>query len=238
MESQTIPPRNEGMYLRLEKASHAGDLEELRQLLQEDGLLLHRPNTLHPADSPLHIAAALGHAHFVKEILARKPECALGFNTQGLTALHLACANGHSLVVRELLQSSIGVEICCVRDRYGLLPIHTAALTGNVPVLEELLGACSDEVVRGLTCLGDSILHLVVKSNCFEAVKFLVERLESCHHELLSLGDAKGNTILHLATARKQLQVQYMFIFNSFLLSSSISFLSSCKLGSIENHEN
>ena len=218
MEAHTILQGDEGMYQRLEKASLAGDVDELHRLLQEDSLLLQQA-PLRPANNPLHIAAALGHAEFVKEILVHKPKFATDFNIRGLTALHLACANGHLLVVKKFLQADIRSEVCTSRDKDGFLPIHTAALAGTVPLLEELLGACSENMVRELTCLGDNILHLAVKSNCFEAVRFLVERLES-DHEFLNLKDAKGNTILHLTTARKQLQVDHS-IFSLFLLDWS-----------------
>lgn len=119
-------------------------LDELHWLFQEDG-------------NPLHVAAALGRANFVKEILTRKLDCDLNFNIQGLSALHLASANGRFSVVRGLLESDVGVEVCCLLDKNGLLPISTAAFRCYVLVLKEILGACSEDVVGGLGCLGDRI---------------------------------------------------------------------------------
>ncbi|CAL9780983.1 unnamed protein product [Musa acuminata subsp. burmannicoides] len=54
---------------RLEEAAYAGDLTLFRRLLQEDRLLLHRQAiaAAHLSDSPLHIAASLGHSDLVRD---------------------------------------------------------------------------------------------------------------------------------------------------------------------------
>ncbi|XP_065029675.1 ankyrin repeat-containing protein BDA1-like [Musa acuminata AAA Group] len=192
---------------RLEEAAYAGDLTLLRRLLQEDRLLLHRQAiaAAHLSDSPLHIAASLGHSDLVREILAVNPELAHGRNSEGLSALHLAAAQGHLSVVNELLQYAAAANLCLATDNDGLIPAHTAALRGRLDVLTVLLDACP-ESARAVTSQGDSILHLTVKSNSFETVQFLLNRTDE-NDELLNSGDAKGNTVLHLAVARKQLQV-------------------------------
>nr|XP_018675943.1 PREDICTED: uncharacterized protein LOC103970877 [Musa acuminata subsp. malaccensis] len=191
---------------RLEEAAYAGDLTLLRRLLQEDRLLLHRQAiaAAHLSDSPLHIAASLGHSDLVREILAVNPELAHGRNSEGLSALHLGAAQGHLSVVNELLQYAAAANLCLATDNDGLMPAHTAALRGRLDVLTVLLDACP-ESARAVTSQGDSILHLTVKSNSFETVQFLLNRTDE-NDELLNSGDAKGNTVLHLAVARKQLQ--------------------------------
>ncbi|XP_064944674.1 ankyrin repeat-containing protein At5g02620-like [Musa acuminata AAA Group] len=191
---------------RLEEAAYAGDLTLLRRLLQEDRLLLHRQAiaAAHLSDSPLHIAASLGHSDLVREILAVNPELAHGRNSEGLSALHLAAAQGHLSVVNELLQYAAAANLCLATDNDGFMPAHTAALQGRLDVLTVLLDACP-ESARAVTSQGDSILHLTVKSNSFETVQFLLNRTDE-NDELLNSGDAKGNTVLHLAVARKQLQ--------------------------------
>ncbi|XP_064989641.1 ankyrin repeat-containing protein BDA1-like [Musa acuminata AAA Group] len=191
---------------RLEEAAYAGDLTLLRRLLQEDRLLLHRQAiaAAHLSDSPLHIAASLGHSDLVREILTVNPELAHGHNREGLSALHLAAAQGHLSVVNELLQYAAAANLCLATDNDGFMPAHTAALQGRLDVLTVLLDA-SPESARAVTSQGDSILHLTVKSNSFETVQFLLNRAGE-NDELLNSGDAKGNTVLHLAVARKQLQ--------------------------------
>ncbi|URD84677.1 Ankyrin repeat [Musa troglodytarum] len=191
---------------RLEEAAYTGDTTSLRRLLQEDRLLLHRQAiaAAHLSDSPLHIAASLGHSDLVREILTVNPELAHGRNREGLSALHLAAAQGHLSVVNELLQYAAAAKICLATDNDGFMPAHTAALRGRLEVLTVLLDACP-ESSRAMTAKGDSILHLAVKSNSFETVQFLLNRTDE-NDELLNSGDAKGNTVLHLAVARKQLQ--------------------------------
>lgn len=189
---------------RLEKACYDGNLDALHLLLKEEKLLLEQLST-NPCvpNNPLHIASMRGHADFAREILLRKPELAKDLNADGFSALHLAVANGHPDVVTVLLRES-GPGACLVRGKDGLLPIHTAAMKGRVHALEELLEACPESALRR-TCQGDTILNLAVSGNCSQTVRFLVERLDC--GELMNAKDDKGNTILHLAAARKQLEV-------------------------------
>lgn len=53
--------------------------------------------------------------------------------------------------------------------------------------------------------MGTRSFNLAVRSNCYEAIEFLVEKLND--GQLLNQKDEKGNTILHLAVARKQFHV-------------------------------
>ena len=93
------------LFTRLEEASHAGDVNVLKELLNQDKLLrdkvIVRTSVI---DNPLHIASMLGHADFVREIIYHKPEIAKELNSQGLSPLHLAAGHGHVTVVKELLK--------------------------------------------------------------------------------------------------------------------------------------
>lgn len=91
---------------RLYAAAYAGDISLLRELLEEDKLLLERAITAthEVSDNPLHVASVRGNAEFAKEILQWNPNLALELNGQGLTPLHLAAAHGHRSVVAELLE--------------------------------------------------------------------------------------------------------------------------------------
>nr|XP_019705490.1 ankyrin repeat-containing protein BDA1-like [Elaeis guineensis] len=201
------------MEARLEAASLAGDLGAFLQLLQEDSLLLDRLSTTHhTSNNPLHMAALLGHADFASEILSRRPKLAQDLNEQGFSPLHLASANGHLSVVKELLK--VGTDLCLIRDKDGFMPIHTAVIKGKIGVVKELIDACP-ETAKAATCQGETVVHLAVRSNHFEAVEFLVEKLDG-DEELLNSKDEKGNTILHLTVARRQLQIL------KFLLSKPV----------------
>ena len=192
------------MEARLAAASQSGDLGAFLQLLQEDSLLLDRPRTIpYPSNNPLHVAALFGHADFASEILVRGSKLAKDLNEQGFSPLHLASANGHLSVVKELLK--VGTDLCLIRDKDGFMPIHTAVIKGKIGVVKELIDACP-ETAKAATCQGETVVHLAVRSNHFEAVEFLVEKLGG-DEELLNSKDEKGNTILHLTVAKRQFQV-------------------------------
>ncbi|XXG60802.1 hypothetical protein AAC387_Pa04g2625 [Persea americana] len=59
---------------RLYEAALAGSATSLLELLREDELILHRALVASISDTPLHIAAILGHIDFAREILAHKQD--------------------------------------------------------------------------------------------------------------------------------------------------------------------
>ncbi|KAI6682174.1 hypothetical protein NL676_036055 [Syzygium grande] len=67
-------------------------------------LLLNRIMTGNRTESPLHIAAMLGHSDFVEEVLAQKAELAREQDSQSWTPLHLAAAKGYLNIVASLLR--------------------------------------------------------------------------------------------------------------------------------------
>ncbi|XP_078149703.1 uncharacterized protein LOC144545024 [Carex rostrata] len=189
------------LFTRLEEASHAGDVNVLKELLQEDKNLLEKVNgRTSVGDNPLHIAAMLGHADFVSEVIYCKPELAKELNGQGLSPLHLAAAHGHVTVVKELLKD--GSDLCLIsEEQEGLLPLHIAVKKRRTVIVKELVEAC-EEAVHKLTNCGESILHLAVKYNSFDTVEFLIDQVQD-----INAKDDRGNTILHHAVATKQLSV-------------------------------
>ncbi|XP_078172706.1 uncharacterized protein LOC144566546 [Carex rostrata] len=186
---------------RLEEASHAGDVNSLKELLKKDKLLLEKLiGSTSVIDNPLHIASMLGHADFVREVIYCKPELAKELNGNGLSPLHLAAAHGHVTVVKELLKS--GLDICLISEKQeGLLPLHIAVKKGRTVIVKELVEAC-EEAVHMLTNGGETILHLAVQYNSFDTVEFLIDRMRD-----LNAKDNRGNTILHHAVASKNLSV-------------------------------
>ncbi|XP_039135727.1 ankyrin repeat-containing protein BDA1-like [Dioscorea cayenensis subsp. rotundata] len=193
---------------RLEEACHTGNLSMFRSLLHEDKLLLHRFSSSITAsiDNPLHIAASLGHTDLANEIIIRNPDLSSDLNPKALSALHLASAHGHLEIVK-LLISKVGCHLCYLKDRDGRLAIHIAAMKGRIDILEELIKVCP-ESAKALTYQHESILHNAVQFNSFEIIEFLIKKLEVDDNinELFNLKDDKGNTILHHAVARRQLQ--------------------------------
>ena len=85
-------------------------------------------------------------------------------------------------------------------------------------MIRELILASADSVVD-VAARGDTVLHLAVKNNQFEAFKVLVEHLKKFNKEdVLNRKDDQGNTFLHLAVSKKQYEVYpvYLCYFSRF----------------------
>nr|GLL47024.1 ankyrin repeat-containing protein ITN1-like [Ipomoea trifida] len=197
------------MARRVFEAALEGDVATLKRLLHEDPLVLDKILVSVNCETPLHVAAMLGHHDFANEILRKKPELAKELNSKQSSPLHLAAAKGHADVVRAILL--VDLETCKGRDRDGLTPLHLAAIKGRVDVLKELINAIS---VSGLVDmmgvdyeqLGESILHMCVKHSKLEALKTLVEMIGDGGGDFVNYKDSFGNTILHLAVSDKQIE--------------------------------
>ncbi|KAK6927248.1 Ankyrin repeat, partial [Dillenia turbinata] len=194
------------MEKRLQEAAMKGSVETLLNLLNEDELLLDRFIVGCYQETPLHIAAMLGHVDFCQALLARKPELAAELDHRRSSPLHLAAAKGYLEVVKALIL--VNAEMCLVSDRDGMNPLHLAAIKGRVDVLKEL-ARTKPQAARALVDHGETILHLCVTCNQLEALKCLVEIMAD--HEFVNSKDDDGNTILHLAIADKQVEaVNYL----------------------------
>ncbi|KAL2517921.1 Ankyrin repeat family protein [Abeliophyllum distichum] len=186
---------------KLFEAAAEGNVNSLKNLLQEDPIILDRVIVNNFSDTPVHVAAILGHVDFVREILRRRPEFARELNTRLSSPLHLASAKGHTEVVRVLLSDNS--QICLARDRNGLTPLHLAAIKGRIDVVKELVQAKPDAAIVTVD-RGQTILHLCVKYNQLDALKLLVQTIGD--QEFTNSKDSDGNTILHLGVADKQVE--------------------------------
>ncbi|XP_059627052.1 ankyrin repeat-containing protein At2g01680-like [Cornus florida] len=126
-------------------------------------------------------------------------------NENGLTALHVACGEGDVEVVRRLIHTSS--IPCFSTDKCGGTPLHTAAMNGRLDVVKALLDACP-ESVKEVTATGRTCLHVAVMYNKGTVVCYIVKWLHTRkdYAYLIDEKDFVGNTVLHLATSRKQLQ--------------------------------
>ncbi|XP_077218781.1 uncharacterized protein LOC143852974 [Tasmannia lanceolata] len=177
-------------------ASALGHLEVVKYLLSKSSLLLMSEED--GAPSSLHAAAAGGYTDIVREILNVRPDFSWKRDGQGFSPLHLASSKGHLEITREFLR--VDSDLCFLRDNEGRTPFHLAATKGRVSILDEIL-SISLEPAWMLTKGGETVLHLGVRNNQYEAVRYLVEKLDIT--ELVNSPDNNGNTVLHLATAAK-----------------------------------
>ncbi|KAK4412660.1 hypothetical protein Salat_2913100 [Sesamum alatum] len=195
---------------KLQEAAIQGSVPFLSRLLQENPQLL-RSSIYSMPENPLHTAALLGHLEFTKQLLDINPDLSKSVNSKGSSALHLASAKGHVDIVKELV--SVDSSMCFNLDGDGRSPLHLAAIKGRTVVLEELLRA-EPEAAAMLTGGGESCLHLCVKYNRFEAIKVFLQCLKR-DDRLVDWKDQDGNTVLHLAVAKKQIEVVRYLLENS-----------------------
>ncbi|XXG60798.1 hypothetical protein AAC387_Pa04g2622 [Persea americana] len=195
---------------RLYEAALAGSATSLLELLHEDALILDRALVSCASDTPLHIAAILGHVDFAREMLTQKREFAFELNSQGFTPLHLAAAKGYIEIVKELLQTGSSGDICLVRDGDGRTPLHSAAIKGRLNVMQKLLQT-KPEAGLVKTDQGETILHLSVKHNHYEMVRWVLEWADD-DDEFVNMKNDDGNTALHISATKGQIQTVQLLL--------------------------
>lgn len=194
------------METKLYEASLRGDVEALNALLSQDQLILDRLSLTGFNETPLHIAAMRGHVHFATVVLSLKPKLATTLDSQRRTPLHLASANGNLEIVQELLRVG-GHDVCRFKDQDGLIPLHLATMNEHLEVLKALVQANPDAVDE-IPNSGETILHMCISYNRFEAFKVLVELWDE--ERLAKITDHDGNPLLHAAAIMKQRQVTFI----------------------------
>lgn len=191
------------MDTRLFEAAQTGDIDYLQQLLAENPFILN--NTQLSAENPLNIAAAMGHVDFVKEIIRLKPVFSREVNQEGFSPMHIAADNGQVEIVKELMK--VDIKLCRLEGRQKRTPFHHAAIRGRAEVIGLMLSGCPD-CIEDETERRENALHLAVRNNRFEAIKKLVDWIRQMNKEyLLNMKDEQGNTVLHLASWKKQRRV-------------------------------
>ncbi|XP_027357034.1 ankyrin repeat-containing protein BDA1-like [Abrus precatorius] len=191
----------------LKAAAQVGDIDLLYKLIQMEPYLLEHTDLIPFVDTPLHIAAAAGHASFSTEILRLKPSFAWKLNQYGLSPMHLALQNKHYRMVYRFVD--INKELVRVKGREGLTPLHFATQSGKLDVVVKFLSACPSSI-EDVTVKSETALHIAVKYNQFQALEVLVGWLQrNCQKHakdqekhVLNWKDEAGHTILHLSVLR------------------------------------
>ena len=205
MEMELAPNLQDGTIRELYQASINGCVSTLNKLIQRNPLILSIVSLSPLSGTPLHIASLLGHLEFCQVLLERNPSLANEVDSEGRIPLHLASAEGHTEIVKALLLTN--PETCLTRDKDDKLPLHFAMMRGRMGTIKELTSARPDSI-ENFTDDG-SILHLCIRYNHLEALKFMVESVRGDKQFLLLAKDKEDNTLMHLAVTHKQIKVLY-----------------------------
>lgn len=159
----------------------------------------------------LYTAASAGDVEFVKQLLERDHFLVFGEGEYGVTDMFYAAARSkNSQVLRLLLESSKGesTEEGSSTFRLEMMnrAVHAAARGGNVEMLREILGNCSDVLVYR-DAQGSTLLHSASGRGQVEVVESLLER-----YDLINSRDNQGNAALHVAAYRGYLAVVKVLI--------------------------
>nr|POE60462.1 ankyrin repeat-containing protein bda1 [Quercus suber] len=184
---------------RLNGIAQQGDIDAFYNIIQEDGKLLKHIDEFQFVDTPLHISASAGHFLFFCEMMILQPSFVNKRNPDGYTPIYLALLNGHIEIVHQLLQHD--ANLVYVAGREGMTPLHYAATTNDLALLDNFLSVCPNSI-KYVTIRNETALHIALKCDKLEALKFLVGwllRKSSCLRKILGQKDVKGNTVLHIA---------------------------------------
>ena len=141
--------------LDIHEAATVGDGDRIRELVARDPSVLN--DVAGDGFHPLGLAAFFKRPDAVRALLDLGAHVQLASRNGGFTALHSAVADdaGEAMkdIVRMLLEAGADPN---ARSASGGTPLHTAAFTGDVPVLQMLLAAGGDPTVtddKGRTAL-------------------------------------------------------------------------------------
>ena len=145
--------------------------------------------------SPLHCAAANGRLDIVKFILENVP---VEINRKGYwTPLHLAIKFKHEKVVEFLLEQNADLNV--QDDHNGAVPLHFAAVFGNIPIFKMIFEKTKDENMNPENRLGTTPMHEAARHNNYKIIELMVDRYSHFKWTDDAFEDNTGDTPLHYA---------------------------------------
>ncbi|CAL5360725.1 unnamed protein product [Camellia sinensis] len=209
MAQQQIPQQQQTPRERLMATAEAGKIDGLYECIKDDPHVLDGIDKIPFVDTPLHIAASAGHAHFALEIMRLNPSFSKKLNPEGLSPLDLALRKRElrkkfSQIIRQLI--NFDKELIRVKGRESFTPLHYVAEKGDINLLAEFLLACPESIMDR-TIRAETALHIAVKNSKLEACKVLLGWLRrSLNLQLLNSEDEKGNTVQHIAVSNSEIE--------------------------------
>ncbi|KAA8533924.1 hypothetical protein F0562_031441 [Nyssa sinensis] len=130
----------------------------------------------------------------------------------GYNAMPLSCLLNGRIEDLEALAKSCP-ELCLEKDKNGRTPLHIAAvMDGREDVVRALVTACPESLEQ-TTSRGETALHLALKNGQCLSFQVLMEELHKLRKEaILTWKDYEGNTVLHIATKQRLVQIVRMLL--------------------------
>ncbi|PIN09101.1 26S proteasome regulatory complex, subunit PSMD10 [Handroanthus impetiginosus] len=160
----------------------------------------------------LYTAASAGDLSFVQELLERDPLLVFGEGEYGVTDILYAAARSKNFdVFKVVFDFAASPRFSSGEEQVGEIPpaykleimnraLHAAARGGNLKLLKELLGDCSDDAMAYRDIQGATVLHAAAARGQVELVKDLASS-----SDIINSTDNQGNTALHVAAHRGHL---------------------------------
>ncbi|XP_059639184.1 ankyrin repeat-containing protein BDA1-like [Cornus florida] len=180
---------------RLNVAAQDGSIEELYAVIGEDPDVLEEIDKKQFVQTPLHIAASAGRAHFAIEIMSLRPSFGRKLNPSGQSPLHLAVPLGLAGPLTQAQDETekrqtetairlinIDNELIRVQGKERVTPLHYAAVRNKFHLVAEFLCACPLSI-EDLTIRAETALHVAARNDSLETVKLI----SGCHGQ--SCGD-------------------------------------------------
>ncbi|GLU18156.1 hypothetical protein SLE2022_344710 [Rubroshorea leprosula] len=202
-----------GSYETLYEAVRNGHIDQVRAMIDGNPPILEEAYMETTANACLlHAAVLAGRVQSVKVIIYHKEDWIEKLNNDGLGAIHMASAKGSAEIVKELLDKESGQSQ--LRSTDGRRALHFAVLSESEGVLGELTSRIQrDQFVSYLTDENEPILHYALKKNRVRSFMHLLKLLQEKNlndeeiRSFLNVKDDDGDTVLHIATARRQIEV-------------------------------
>lgn len=188
----------------LKVAAVGNNIDGLYQEIQQDPRILESIDSIPFVETPMHVAASLGHFEFATEIMTLKPSFAQKLNPEGFTPIHLALQCNHDEMVLRLVE--MNKDLVRVKGREGFTALHLASQENKTELLDKFLKACPDSI-EDVTARSETALHIAVKHGHYETLQVLFRWLmrnsrkdsQKFIRTMLDWKDQKGNTVLHVA---------------------------------------
>ncbi|GKV01969.1 hypothetical protein SLEP1_g14469 [Rubroshorea leprosula] len=202
-----------GSYETLYEAVRNGHIDQVEEMIGRNPAILDEAYMETTANACLlHAAVLAGRVQSVKVIIDHKEDWIEKFNNDGLGAIHMASEKGSAEIVRELLDKKSGQSQ--LRSTDGRKALHFAVLSESEGVLGELTSRMQrDRFISYLKDDNEPILHYALRKNRVRSFMHLLKLLKEKNlndediRSFLNVKDDDGDTVLHIATARRQIEV-------------------------------